>query len=175
MPEYLAWLDESYDGVLGVLPEWVPNDTQGRFIEARCRLLADYPHAELLEALQAYATPHPLIRKEIRHDIAYLYRIKQAVALGKEDGLRLLAGERIAHDAITGGKVEGGGRKGHEKVYGTAEEKEGRWQGYQAAIDKLGKDFPQYSHNKLCEIAAVELKVGVSTLRLHTKKPPHSR
>jgi hypothetical protein len=104
-----------------------------------------------------------------------LYCIKQAVALGKEDGLRLLAGERIADGAIIGGKVEGGGRKGHEKVYGTAEEKEGRWQGYQAAIDKLDKDFPQYSHNKLCEIAAVELKVGVSTLRLRTKKPPYSR
>jgi hypothetical protein len=179
--EYLAWYDEPYDGVLGVLPSWAPNDTQARFVETRCRLLGDYPHAELLEFLESYASrvlspsgwqgSHTLIRKEIRHDIAYLHHIKQAVALGKEDGLRLLAGERIALDAVTGGKVSDGGRKGHEIAHGTAEKKEGRWQDYQAAIDKLDKDFPQYSHNKLCQIAAVELKVGVSTLRLRTKKP----
>jgi hypothetical protein len=53
--EYLAWCDEPYDGVLGVLPEWVPDDTQARFIEMRCRLLGDYPRAELLEYLEAYA------------------------------------------------------------------------------------------------------------------------
>jgi hypothetical protein len=157
--EYLAWCDEPYDGVMGVLPSWAPNDTQGRFVETRCQLLADYSHAELLEFLEAYASrvlspsgwqeSHTLIPKKIRSDIAILHHIKQAVALGREEGLRLLAGERIALDAVTSGKVSGGGRKGHIKTYGTAEEKKRRWNEWQLEVDN-STSYPRRSLTKQC-------------------------
>jgi hypothetical protein len=144
-------------------------------------LLGDYPRAELLEYLEAYAnrvssppgwqSPRPLIPQEIRTDIALLYRVKQAVALGAGEGLKWLAGERIARDAVTGKKVGDGGRKGHEKVHGTAEEKEPCWNEYRLELEQQHKLALALSYDALCKRVAKTFGVHKETIKRHTTDP----
>jgi hypothetical protein len=68
-----------------------------------------------------------------------------------------------------GEKVLLAAKVGHETVHGTEQEKIERWQGYQDAINRLHREFPEYSHNKLCDIASAELNTPSSTLRKRTK------
>jgi hypothetical protein len=64
-----------------------------------------------------------------------------------------------------------GATEGHEAVHGTAEEKQLRWNKYQAYIDKLHTEDPEFSYNKLCEIAGAEFEVDLTTIWRNTTDP----
>jgi hypothetical protein len=64
-----------------------------------------------------------------------------------------------------------GAIEGHEGRHGTAEEKQLRWDEYQAYIDKLHIEHPELSYNRLCEIAGVECKVHPTTIWRNTTDP----
>ena len=76
---------------------------------------------------------------------------------------------KLTPDAELGAKIRDKGREGHELAHGTEEEKLARWGALQLHIDTLRRQYPMYSHNKLCTIAAAESGVPISTLRLRTK------
>ncbi|MGH8603581.1 MAG: hypothetical protein ACREXR_12645 [Gammaproteobacteria bacterium] len=64
-----------------------------------------------------------------------------------------------------GARVRGGGRKGHRIAYG---DRASVWAEWQLHIDALRQEYPDYSHNKLCSIAVIELLVPGETVRKHT-------
>jgi hypothetical protein len=91
------------------------------------------------------------------------------VDLGDTSRVRGLLLPRKEDHLARGLKVLRAAKDGHAAQHGTPEQKERRWQEWQTAIDKLRGQYPSYSHNKLCEIASLDLGVPVSTLRLRTR------
>ena len=95
-----------YDGVVGSLPEWVPDSFQDEFINLRGSLMMDYSLDDIRRFLKAYTDStynsdgscrtgfravkfYPI---EIEHGLEYLRHLKYCVQQGKNNGLELLAG-----------------------------------------------------------------------------------
>lgn len=98
-----------YDGIMGSLPTWVPENFRREFLVIRDRLLKKYTHAHLLDCIDkgiAAAqnmrgmlsnnpldiTKAPFEFSEVRgvREASFLARLKGAVELGPESGLALL-------------------------------------------------------------------------------------
>ena len=98
-----------FDGIMGSLPNWVPDNFQRQFHTIRDRLLAKYTHKQLLDILDkgiAEArnlrgmltgksmdiTTGPFEFSEVKgvREASFLVRMMDAVILGPEKGLALL-------------------------------------------------------------------------------------
>lgn len=110
--EIVERVNQPYDGVLGALPDWVPENFCAEFESTRNKLLRDgYSAAALLtfidEIIQmeeiALADPdnHPVFRPstpfQIFPEVSLLARFKVAISLGEERGLALLLGNSHAN------------------------------------------------------------------------------
>lgn len=116
------WRDsQPYDGVLGLLLEWVPDDRKDEFYKIRNNLLDTTLHGKRgsvekiirwisdyreLQNLQEGEVWRGFIPLEICRDISYLAIIQNAISLGEKKGLPLLAGA----DSISGARS----RKGYK-------------------------------------------------------------
>ena len=119
----------SYDGVLGLLPDWVPKFHQDDFRRIREKLLNTAIHGEPLTAAQviewmdshSVMTGSPsgvyqrvsVIPIKLHQDIGRLSFYRDVVALGKKKGLVLLAGEK----AVKGEDFSSGGANKKGKEY----------------------------------------------------------
>lgn len=88
-----------YDGVLGELPDWIPENFRREFVAVRGRLLETYSHDDLLQFIaevQVTLDPdlstsyRPLTPFYIMREVSILAQLQQAVRLGKGAGLALL-------------------------------------------------------------------------------------
>jgi len=105
-----------YDGVMGELPDWIPENFQLRFHAIRNRLLKTYTHEELLDYItdtQEILDPEGdyvrfSVPLEIIEDVSTLMHFQEAVRLGnevnKEDGLAFLTDSNLAKQVTTGVK-----------------------------------------------------------------------
>ncbi len=102
--EHTQLCEAEYDGVLGTLPEWVPDSNQKEFQDSRNQLLEHYSHSQILHWIESHIS-HRLtgelpecsygqkfIMPDARYNISVLALIKKAVLSGKKKGLGLLAG-----------------------------------------------------------------------------------
>ena len=95
-----------YDGAVGGLPDWVPQHFQIEFEETRNILFNSLSHAEILGYLQRFdkfLDPNydgrELFPAQFIQRIGRLRCYQKAIALGKIDGLRFLAGDNAAKGA----------------------------------------------------------------------------
>lgn len=110
-----------YDGIMGSLPEWVPENFRREFLVIRDRLLKKYTHAHLLDCIDkgiAEAqdmrgmlsdnpldiTKGPFEFSEVRgvREASFLVRLQKAVDLGSELGLALLTDQQHANQVKKG-------------------------------------------------------------------------
>lgn len=105
--------DAPYDGILGELPDWVPDGFSYRFREARRRVLAaGYNAEEAVRLLDAWeevigtdgAQSTPYVPVEITDEIELLWSIRSAIHLGDSDGLGVLMGRQDAASLRKGRK-----------------------------------------------------------------------
>jgi len=128
--ELLKWRNsQSYDGVLGQLPKWMPDERRDEFCRIRNKLLdtkIDGQKIGVKEIIQRIISFYKLknsrestafcrgsyIPPEFWSDVSYLTLIHEAFSLGEEKGLPLLADKK----AIKGKKFSSGGatKKGKE-------------------------------------------------------------
>ena len=62
-------------------------------------------------------------------------------------------------------------KRGRESEYGTPEEMDRRWAGYQAFIDELLMKRPSLSYDRACKSAAREFGVSTKTIKRRTRDP----
>ena len=109
---------QQYDGVLGYLPEWMPDNFHREFKEARNRLLdaghnakqmLDFISEEILRDREALRKPTKAVSYDgflwppsVRGDVRALARIQTAVRLRKEKGLGFLTGQAHANKVKKG-------------------------------------------------------------------------
>ncbi|MCC2682531.1 MAG: hypothetical protein K0S36_2095 [Nitrosospira multiformis] len=109
-----AWESNSYDGILGKLPDWVTETVVEKFCSIRRKLLVigGYSPSEIQRYIETY--PERLevggmrgvtwIPRPILDDISWLYFVKEAIAEGAEKGLPILIGKKDAREIIRGRK-----------------------------------------------------------------------
>jgi hypothetical protein len=145
--------EQPYGGVLGRLPQWVPEWHQKQFEETRNRLLDTGVHGESLspDIVQGYikiytelgVTRGSTIAKpgeqtdgpewippEVMNDVGYLAHLLWAVSLGENRGLKELSGLTAARGAAHAKAYSKGGRASKKKA--------GIW----AAVKYLVKENP---------------------------------
>jgi hypothetical protein len=133
-------LEAKYDGVAGVLPEWVPPAEHRRFDKHRKRLQDIYSHEEVLRFLALRQNDYPgrmqivdvdprkrspddsplvSMKTELWDSIDYLVFLKNAVDAGEKEGLLVLAGKNAArgYKSVSSGRSGG---KAKREIY-TAE------------------------------------------------------
>lgn len=74
-------------------------------------------------------------------------------------------------DALRGKDTLLGAQHGHEAVHGTIEEKQRRWAQYQAEIDRLREDHPDWSWSNIKRQAAKNMKCSEKTIARHCRDP----
>jgi hypothetical protein len=90
---------EKYDGVKGVLPDWMPDPLKFEFNSTRDTLLDNYTHKNILKYLNAKKfinkeSPHwSSCPPEIEDKIDVLFYIYQLSKLGKKDGIQAYLGK----------------------------------------------------------------------------------
>jgi hypothetical protein len=89
--------------------------------------------------------------------------------------LRLAEGSKVAEvilkhapDTQRGVRVITGARTGHEKKYGTEEEKRTRWNAYQVEVDRRHELDPSLLYGELCDKAAEHFGVCKKTIERYT-------
>lgn len=97
----------AYDGVLGRLPEWVPESFHRDFERIRVHLLGTYSHAALLGYIDEYIAitesgTEYSIPGDIMVDVAKLAHYREAVRLGPLEGLALLNDKELAENVDKG-------------------------------------------------------------------------
>ncbi len=92
--------------------------------------------------------------------------IERAIDIGRDAAIleRWTANDFIAQSK----KNRGAFREGHERKYGTADEKEKRWAGYQVEVDRLLKAGQTYSN--ACKRAAKKFGVCAKTIQRRTTR-----
>ncbi len=129
--------DKRYDGVLGRLPQWVPEWHQKQFDVTRNRLLDNGVHGKPLspDIVQGYikiytelgvtrdsAVAKPgeemdapeWIPPEVMEDVGYLAHLRWAISLGEDRGLLELSGKMAERGAAYTRRTKRGGEKGAE-------------------------------------------------------------
>lgn len=177
MLERDRWERELYDGVKGQPPEWVPLPVRDKFTVEQLHVFADvvlrraYDYSAALMEVERYATDddYPLLNELVRaqggnisvqaQKTQYLGYVLRCVRLGKNDGLRLLAGD----DAVRGRKTLDSSKAGHEAKHGTKAQKRARYQAYQAEMDRLKESNPRLSRDARAQ--ATERKFRATTIR----------
>ena len=92
-------------------------------------------------------------------------------ALDRRIDERIAAAEPLVE---SGKRVSRGGRLGHEKRWGTEEEKRKRWADWQRWIDEQHGSHPKLSYNALTKAAEKHFEVSQRTIKKHTKAPASS-
>ena len=111
----------SYDDLMGVLPDWIPERERIRFGWERNLLLNQYSHEEIRGYMELYPKyiegkldelRFAQMRSELLHAIGYLVLIRNAIDSGVEEGIKMLAGEY----AVRGYKAYENSRRRAEKA-----------------------------------------------------------
>lgn len=129
--EMLCRSEAPYDGVMGSLPTWVPDNFHREFHTIRDRLLKKYTHEHLLHSIATGIaeaqnikgmlteesldlTKGPFEFSEVRgvREASFLARLKKAVDLGPESGLALLTDPDHASQTVQGKKFLDGRKIG---------------------------------------------------------------
>ena len=167
-----------YDGILGKLPDWIPEPERRRFIATRIVLIEEYSPKEIRRLMisreriyQGGFSFVPDLPPEYEDKIDTLNDIKRLVGLGEEEGLkRILGEERFKHHA-RGKKILDAAKQGHVATHGTQQEKNQRWKNMQTEIDKLYSKKPHLSYANLCKNVADKLNVSPKTIQRHAVNP----
>lgn len=83
--------------------------------------------------------------------------------------------KELKPDASRGRKVKNSAALGHESVYGTQQEKQSKWEEYQAFVNDLYKKNPSLSYVAMKERAAKHFGVASKTIQRHTVNPKAKR
>lgn len=117
--------EQAFDGLMGKLPDWVPEQVKTHFYDCRRKLQTQYPDSQIVEWMNqcdelteisknglndaiSFDYPPP----EVEDETKSLARVRYAVSLEETEGLRELAGEQ----AVKGKKFSSAGssKKGRE-------------------------------------------------------------
>lgn len=167
-----------YDGVFGLLDNWVPAWHQKRFVQTRNSLLDrgrygdGFAREQIIEWIDAYCrltdSSQGYVRNyvpfELWEPIGDLAHYRYAVSLGEKKGLELLAGK----DAVRGRKVIGGAKLAHEMVHGTPADKAKRWEAYMAECLDVAKKHPEWNLKAIRAEVAENNSVTPKTIERHT-------
>ena len=118
MEAYLDYIDHRdslpFNGVMGVMPEWLPEPFKSEFKRIRDFLLNNHSENRIIEWIEEYktmvdapaeiSTPVISYEIEIQHQIERLFFFRRAVELGEIEGLRFLASDY----AVMGSKSKNG-------------------------------------------------------------------
>lgn len=118
MEAYLDYIDHRdslpFNGVVGAMPEWLPEPFKGEFKRIRDFLLNNHSENKIIEWIEEYktmvdapaeiSTPVISYEIEIHHQIERLFFFRRAVELGETEGLRFLASDY----AVMGSKSKSG-------------------------------------------------------------------
>ena len=118
--------EQAFDGLMGKLPDWVPEQVKTHFYDCRRKLQTQYPDSQIVEWMNqcdelteisknglndaiSFDYPPP----EVEDETKSLARVRYAVSLEETEGLRELAGEQ----AVKGKKFSSAGssKKGKEQ------------------------------------------------------------
>ena len=164
-----------YDGVLGMLPDWVPEPDKRRFYAARSDLLEEYSTKEIYRLMvsqkkrvQGGFLSGPNMTPEVEDKIDTLNDIKNLVNLGENKALKIILGSTRDQDRSSGRKFRVQTKIGHK-----ARNKinRARWAKYQKTIDELYAKRPSHSYNRLCELTAEKHNVSLKTIQRRTTNP----
>lgn len=129
--------EQSYNGVLGRLPQWVPEWHQNQFEITRNNLLDNGVYGKPLSPhiVQGYIKIHTelgvtrdstilnpgeetdgpqWIPPELLQDVGYLAHVQWCISLGEDQGLQELSGPMAARGAAYTRRTRKGGKKGAE-------------------------------------------------------------
>ena len=117
--------EQAFDGLMGKLPDWVPEPVKTRFYDYRRKLRTQYPDSQIIELMNQCDELEEIIKRglndaisfnypppEVTDETKFLASVRYAVSLEETDGLRELAGEQ----AVKGKAFSSGGssKKGRE-------------------------------------------------------------
>jgi len=162
-----------YDGVLGILPDWVPEPDKRRFYAARSALLEEYSIKEIYRFMRVQGgfLSGPNMTPEVEGKIDTLNDIKNLVNLGENKALKIILGkERFGHQS-RGKKTLNSAKKGHVATHGSKQEKQKRWKTYQIELNSLHAKKPNLSYASLCINIANKFGVTQKTIQRRTANP----
>ena len=164
-----------YDGVLGMLPDWVPEPDKRRFYAARSALLEEYSTKEIyrLMVFQKRRMPGdflsgPNMTAGVEGKIDTLNEIMRLVSLGENEALEIILGSTRNQDRSSGRKFRiqtKAGHKARNKI------NHARWAEYKNTINELYAKHPSHSYNRLCELTAEKHNVSLKTIQRRTTNP----
>jgi hypothetical protein len=107
---------QPYDGIVGLLPTWMPRNFHGEFDFLQVKLLTNLKHSEdeIRRWIATYERESSFIDMtsgldaipiRLLDDIGLLAKFKAAAEAGPEEGLKILLDERVAKDIIIGSKT----------------------------------------------------------------------
>jgi hypothetical protein len=112
------------------------------------------------------------LHESLKHALSTLVKYGlEAAHAGIVEAARLWGEVEKAPLIRAGRGVRRGGKKGHEKVYGTQEEKAAKYTEYQTYIDDAFKQFPSESYEEHTRVAAEHFSVSQKTIKRHTHNP----
>jgi hypothetical protein len=118
--------EQAFDGLMGQLPDWVPEQIKTRFYDYRRKLRTQYPDSQIIEWMNQCDELEEIIKRglndaisfnypppEVTDETKFLASVRYAVSLEETDGLGWLAGEQ----AVKGKKFSSAGssKKGKEQ------------------------------------------------------------
>ena len=118
--------EQAFDGLMGKLPDWVPEPVKTRFYDCRRKLRTQYPDSQIIEWMNQCDELEEIIKRGLNDAISFNYpppevtdetktlaHVRYAVSLEETEGLRELAGEQ----AVKGKKFSSAGssKKGKEQ------------------------------------------------------------
>jgi hypothetical protein len=167
-----------YDGVLGMLPDWVPEPEKRKFYTARTDLFEEYSTKEIHRLMDSQTKRlrggfllGPNMTPKIEGKIDTLNYIKKLVSLGENKALKIILGkERFEHQS-RGKKTLNSAKMGHVATHGTKQEKKERWGEYQIEVNALHVKKPNLNYASLCMNIANKFGVSEKTIQRRTTNP----
>lgn len=176
------WESVPYDGIRGLLPDWIPEYFSNRFYIQRFIVMERVAEGRTtferaLELLRIYSDQRAAIEYLMSNSgqpgdpshetIELLATVQKAVAAGDSEGLKMLGGA----DAVRGRKVIRGSTKGHEAAYGTQQDKQEDRDRYQQTVNELRAEHPKWTWQKLSSQAAEKVGVSQTTIKRYCLDP----
>jgi hypothetical protein len=167
-----------YDGVLGRLPEWVPEPERTRFLTTRRALLEEYPVKNIHRFMIAQEKRWdggfsfgPNMPSEIEERVDTLNDIKKLVSLGEQKGLKAILGEERFNHQIRGEKVLNAAKKAHVQTHGSSAEQKNKWKKMQVSLNKLHRQNFGKTYDWLCKTVSEKFNCSQRTIERRTTNP----
>ncbi len=178
------WRADEYDGLKGLLPDWLPPLQLEQFSAIQSDLChgvasGQFTEAQLLQQIHFFANAPGIARFNSGMTreadfilLADLLRtIEIAVRQSVQHALQFLIGVRLANAVQTGAKIKASATKGHEKVHGTKEEKEARRKLQRDAVARIRAEHPKWSWSQVTQTAAEMTGVCKKTIQRNVLNP----